>query len=558
MSEFDLKQSYDVDKFRNEFEHSMTWLNGFMRNVRRYSKKTALHDPESGIKWTYSELNAQVNRLAHALAADGVKKGDVVLYQLLNSPQFVQCYIAPQKLGAVNSPADFKLSAGETAAIIDHNKPKIYIYDADCLKTALGALKLAKYRPERIIMVDYYGKHTDAPEGHILFSDYISGKSTSDPVVNESFSIYDEITRFYTSGTTSLPKGVPVNNIGEVLTAHDNCMNLKIDADDITMNTTPWFHRGGVHIGGPTPSLYAGASMIVMRNSHPKVCLEYIERYSVTFIVSVPAVLDLMVIRQEQQRFDLSTLRGITSMGSPLERSACIKYMEVLAPNIYNGYGTTETFVNTMLFPSDLPEKAGYTGRAFMDDDVRVVKIYEGRKAEPDELVAKDNKAIGEVIIKSPSKSTFTYYGNDEMTKEKFYNGYMYTGDLATWDEYEYITVAGRKDDMVIISGENVYPAQIEEVLNAHDKVADCIVTGVPNKLRGQVLAAYIIPSDPSLTAAELIDYCKNHPNLPKFKRPKYYRFVEDIPRTATGKKQHYRIKEQAKFDLENGMLVKK
>ena len=125
------RYTYDADRFRAVFERSFTWLAGFERNVRRFPDKTAMIDPAAGKSWTYAELDADTNRLARALQSAGVGEGDVVLYQLYNSPQFAFCYIAPQKLGAVNSPVNFNLSAGETARLLDRDRPKVYVYDCD-------------------------------------------------------------------------------------------------------------------------------------------------------------------------------------------------------------------------------------------------------------------------------------------------------------------------------------------------------------------------------------------------------------------------------------------
>ena len=201
---------------------------------------------------------------------------------------------------------------------------------------------------------------------------------------------------------------------------------------------------------------------------------------------------------------------------------------------------------------------SGTAGRSCTDDEVRVVKVYEDKKAEPEDMVATDNAEEGEVIIKCPGKSTYSYVNNPQATEEKFYKGWMYTGDIGTWDKRQYVTIAGRKDDMIISKGENIYPARIEEVLNSHPKVAECIVTGVPDSTRGESVAAYVIPGDNSLTVQELIDYCNASPNISKYQSPRYYRFVKDVPRTATGKKQHFIIKKQAREDLAKGLLLKK
>lgn len=553
-----MKFTYDAAMFKETFEHKFTWLEGFMRNVVRFGDKTAMFDPIKDKTWSYAELNADCNKFANSMQSDGVTKNDVVLFQLLNSAEFVYCYIAPQKIGAISSPANYNLAAGETAKIIEHNEPKVYVYDTEVMDMAKRALELSKFKPQLVIAVDFAGNCENIPDGHVRFSDYIKDASAENPVPDAQAHIYDEVLRLYTSGTTSLPKGVPVNNINEVLSAHDVMMHFPLSPVDITMNMTPWFHRGGIHSGGITPTLYAGAELVIFRAFNPKLCLEYTEKYKITFLIGVPAVLEILATRQENHPYDLSSLKGIITMGSPLEKSACMRFQNMLTPNIFNGYGTTETFWNTFLRPYDLPKMSGAAGRACTDDDVRVVNVYDDRKAEPDDIVSADGKSVGEIIIMSPSKTTYCYYKNEELTRQKFYKGFMYTGDLGTWDKNHFVTIAGRKDDMIVSSGENIYPAQIEEVLNNHPKVRESIVTSVPDKIRGEVIAAYIIKADDSLTVKELQDYCAAHSDLSRYKCPRYYRFITEMPLTATGKKQHYKIKEQAKKDLADGLLLRK
>ena len=379
----------------------------------------------------------------------------------------------------------------------------------------------------------------------------------SEPEVEGENNIYDETTRLYTSGTTGHPKGVPLTSINEVLSAHDIMIHFPMNFRDVTMNTTPWFHRGGVHCGGPCPTFYAGACLVVMDKFDAETTLQYISRYKITFVIGVPTVLEELADAQEQKAYDLSTLTGIITMGSPLERGACLRYQRVLTPNIYNGYGTTETLWNTFLRPFDLPEHAGTAGASMVDDDVRVVKIYEDHRAEPDDVVATDGRETGEVIIGSPAKSPYTYYNNPEETEKKYYKGFIYTGDLATWDENQYITILGRKDDMIISSGENIYPTEIEAVLNKNPKVKDCMVTSVPDKMRGQVVTAYVVRADDSLSPEELDQFCKDSPDIANFKRPRYYRFVAQLPFNATGKKLHVKMKATASDDLRNGLLYR-
>ncbi len=538
--------------FKEIFESRYTWIEGFMRNVRRLSGKQAMVDPESGRKWTYSEVNKEVNRLCNALKKDGVAKGDVVMLQMLNCPEFVFAYVACHKMQCVCCPVSYRISTGEMAYNIEDSKPFAVIVCESKVQSVLDAVKRSQHKPRRIITTS-----DNEVDGVLRYSDYVINGSDTEPVINTPYNIYDETVRLYTSGTTGRPKGVGITSINEVLSAHDIIMHFPMSSRDITMNTTPWFHRGGLHCAGPCPALYAGASMVVMGKFDPLRALKYVYRYGITFIVGVPTVLEELADKQEQGGYDLSTLKGIVTMGSPLERAACIRYQRVLTPNIYNGYGTTETLWNTFLRPFDLPDNAGSAGRSCVDDDVRVVKIYDDHKAEPDDMVKQDSMEVGEVIICSPAKSPYMYHNKPEETENKYYKDFIYTNDLATWDEYGYITIVSRKDDMIISSGENIYPTEIEAVLSQNPKVKDCIVTSVPDKIRGQLVTAYIVPADDSITPEELDEYCKQSPDIANFKRPRFYRIVKQIPRNATGKKLHVKIKETALYDWKNGLLDK-
>ncbi|MCR5313226.1 MAG: acyl--CoA ligase [Bacteroidaceae bacterium] len=541
-----------MEDFKKIFESHYTWIEGFMRNVRRFAERPAMIDPETEKAWSYQELNEETNRLCNTITRDGFKKGDVIMVQTLNCAEFAFAYIASHKLQGVCCPVSYRSSAGELAYNIDDSKPLILLVCSSKLESTIEALKIASYKPKKVIVVD--GKSN----GEIVaYKDYVKDASSNEPKVEEAYNIYNETTRLYTSGTTGHPKGVSLTSINEVLSAHDVMIHFPMCHKDVTMNTTPWFHRGGLHCAGPCPTFYAGATLVLMKKFDATQTLKLVCKYKITYVVGVPTVLEKLADEQDTLGLDISSLKGIVTMGSPLERSACIRYQKVLTPNIFNGYGTTETFWNTFLRPFDLPENAGTAGAACVDDDVRVVKVFEDRRAEPDELAATDNTEVGEVIICSPAKSPYVYFNNEEETEKKYHAGFIYTNDLATWDKNQFITIVGRKDDMIISSGENIYPTEIEAVLNQHPKVKDCIVTSVPDKMCGQLVTAYVVRADESLTPEELDEYCKESAGIANFKRPRYYRFTEQIPFNATGKKLHVKIKDQAKIDLKNGMLYR-
>lgn len=540
--------TYDSSIFRNFIEKEFSYIAGFRRNVDRYARSLAIIDPQTDETWTYAELGQQVDLLATGLLHAGVAPDDVVVYQLMNCPQFAQLYLATQAAGMISSPINFRLAPGETAYILDDSKPAAFVYDGSMREATAEALKIATHQPDLLVCV---GPEEPLP-GAIRFDD-LPAASVDLPPLDRS--TYDETTRLYTSGTTGMPKGVALNSLVEIFSAHDVIMHFPLSPKDRTLNMTPWFHRGGLYSGGPNPCFYLGASVVPMRAFDPALCLDYVERYRLTFLVGAPTNLAMLAAVQEKNPRDLSTLHGIVTMGSPLEREATLRYQQVLTPNIFNGYGTSEAFWNTFLRPTDLPEHAGSAGRSCTDDDVAVVRLREDGHAAPDEWAARDNVEVGEVIVRSP-KSGFSYVNSPEQQEARFHDGWLYIGDLATWDEDGYVTIVGRKDDMIISGGENVHPVQVEEALNEHEKIADSLVVGIPDPTWGQQVVAFVVRSDDSLTAEECDAHCRSHPMLADFKRPRAYSFVDTLPVTATGKKIHYRATQQATTEYADGRFV--
>jgi acyl-coenzyme A synthetase/AMP-(fatty) acid ligase len=171
-------------------------------------------------------------------------------------------------------------------------------------------------------------------------------------------------------------------------------------------------------------------------------------------------------------------------------------------------------------------------------------------------MVPRDNRTEGEIIVKT-LKAAFEYYNKPEATRKNYYKGWYYTKDIGTWDEEGYVTVAGRRDDMIVCMGENIHPAQVEAVINEHPKVADNVVVGVPDKVKGQVLAAYVVPAEgEEIEAGELHSFLAESKNLARFKRPRLYKFVGSLPMTATGKKKHFEASKWAKEDAGEGAFT--
>lgn len=547
---------YDPGALRSVFEQHFTYATAFERNTHRYASRPALTDPPSGRSWTYAELGAVTGRLVAGLAAHGVGVGDIVAYQLMNVPEFAFLYLAAQGLRAVSSPMNFRLAPGETAYILDDAHPAVFVYDAKAAREVATALELAAHRPPTLVAV---GEGELLP-GAIRFEELlIEGAPPFRAPAGGT--TWDETSRLYTSGTTGMPKAVPLASLNEVLTAHDVIMHLPLGPSDKTMNMSPWFHRGGNYCAGPNTAFYVGAEVVALPHFDAAAVLDSIQDRRLTYVIGAPTNLERLADEQEEAPRDLSSLHGIVTMGAPLDRAAALRYQRVLTPRIANGYGTTEAFWNTYLRPEDLPDGAGAAGRACLDDDVAVVKVYgDGRIADPDDFAEKDGHEIGEVIMRSV-KSGYAYTHNPEEEARKFRDGWIYPGDLASWDEEELVTIIGRKDDMIISGGENVHPVQVEETLAQHPDVADSMVVGLPDEEWGELVVAYVRPrpgrlADVAEAAAALDAHCKESVQLADYKRPRRYAFVEELPYTATGKKQHFLMRRKATDDAASGLFI--
>ena len=544
---------YDPSPFRAVFERDFGYLAGVARNAGRFAASPALAEAEGDRAWTYAELWRDVERLAGELAARGVRPGETVVFQLFNGPEFALTWLAALRLGAIATPINFRLSAGETAHVLDDSRPAAFIYDAELGAAAREALALASHEPGWTAVVGVAG---DGVAAESSFDALLATDAAPPPLPDRD--VYGETTRLYTSGTTGLPKGVSLNDLVEVMSAHDVIMHFPLAPDDRTLNMTPWFHRGGLYSGGPNPVFYVGAQSVSLRAFDPARVLDLVAERGLTFLVGAPTNLAMLTEEQRRAPRDLSTLRGIVTMGAPLEREACLLYQEVLTPRIFNGYGTTESFWNTFLRPTDLPAHAGSAGRACTDDDVVVARpAGDGDGADPGDPVARDGEEVGEVVVRTP-KAGFAYVNNPEETAARFRDGWFHTGDLATWDDEGFVTIVGRGDDMLISGGENVHPVQVEEILNEHPGVADSCVVGLPDERWGELIVAYVVPAPDAaeeLTVATLDAHCRAHPMLADYKRPRAYRLVDSLPMTATGKKMHFRVRETAIADAAAGLL---
>jgi fatty-acyl-CoA synthase len=440
---------------------------------------------EGGRTWTYAELDARSDELAC-----GLSHGDRVSTLTGNSGEHVALMFACAKAGAILHPISWRLAPAEVAYQLDDADPAVFLIEDEHRELGEAALELASVRPAPTL-----GPGSQSEPG--------PGVSDEDPLL-----------LIYTSGTTGKPKGA--------LLTHANCFwtNLSFDLatgirpDDVVLQVLPQFHCGGWNVQSIL-AWWKGAKIVLERGFDPARALELIERERITSLMGVPA--NYLFMSQEP-RFagtDLSSLRLVVVGGAPMP-VALLDMWAARGVDIVQGYGLTEAAPNVLcLPPEDARRKAGYAGK-------------------PYPYVTCDLSDEGELLVRGPNVFP-GYWRNEEATASAFRDGWLLTGDMAERDDEGNYRIRGRLKDMVVSGGENVYPAEIESVLHEHPAVADAAVVGVPDEKWGEVCAAFVVAESP-VSEDELREHCLAQ--LARFKVPKSFTFVDELPRNSMGKVQ--------------------
>jgi long-chain acyl-CoA synthetase len=540
----------DYTIFKQLWEKEYTLTRQLYRNNLKWPDKVAIVDPYRNKKLTYRNWIEVSNKFANALLDFGVEAHDVVMGNLFNTYEWFVLYMGSAKARCVFPSLNFMLPEGQLSKLIDDSKPALFVYDAELKDICLKAIDMSENKPRLCIMCG----EGDLHKGHMSLEKFIEGKSAEAPGTEKEVNWLDPILGLYTSGTTGLPKGFTLNHAMIFFDCMMNSAMEKLDNHCVNLATNPLFHRGG-NTTGVIPTLHAGGSVVLMRSFDEELSLDYIDKYKITHMVSAPTIYERMCIVQEKNPRDVSSLRALISMGSPLDKELCLRMMKTLCPGVYNGYGTADGHWVTMLWPHELPEKAGTIGRAIAEDIIKLVRVDLGHRADPenpDHDCPKDGETEGEIALRT-MHCPYSYLNRPMDTQKVFpYEGWQLPGDTAVWDADGYITIRGRTDDMIITGAENVHPVVVEEALKEHPQVVDAFVTGAPSKEWGETIVAYVAKKDSDVSGDDLEEFCKTHPRLARYQRPRYYKFVdqEELPYNPAGKKLHYIIKERAKKDF--------
>jgi len=293
--------------------------------------------------------------------------------------------------------------------------------------------------------------------------------------------------------------------------------------------------------------MFLNGKYVILPDFDAKEALELIEREEITCLYLVPTLYHDILNHAEFHHFDLSKLKKIGYAGASMTTALTEKCIEMLKPEVFvNHFGSTEIY--TFTINHNVKEKPGCAGKPGFHQSIRIVKADPDGNATPEDVVEKGE--LGEIIVNIESPESFKgYWNRPDATKKAIRDGWYFTGDLGKLDEDGDLYVVGRVDDMIISGGENIHPLEVEDVLAKHPKVHEVAVIGEEDERWGQVVSAYVVPKDPSLTIQELDDYCKNNTKLSNFKRPRKYVFIQEVPKSPVGKILRRKLK-TGEFEL--------
>jgi long-chain acyl-CoA synthetase len=473
------------------------------------------------VQLTYSELNLQANMLANWFLAHGVKKGDRAVMLLPNCTEFAVVYFALMKIGVIAVILDFRLNPAEMAPIFDETEAKVLITHAKQKTFALRMLREKKDLRYLILLEDERAKEKE--DGLYHYEKIVKKGDKKEP--NVPLREEDEALYLYTSGTTGKPKGVILTY--DHLTYFPESMKAmqSLSEQDVQGAILPMSHISGPIVLNLTVEV--GHTLVIIDEIRPKKILEEIQRNKINYFHAVPPIFKMILNLPSRDRYDLSSLRSVAMMGTVVAEELMEEWVKEYPHCLARqGYGATETSpLLTLTHDDDAPRKMASAGRVVPRVEIKIVD-KDGKELPTEE--------VGEVIARGPQIMK-GYFKNPKATAQKITDGWYYTGDLGRFDEDGYIYILGRADDMIITGGMNVYPSELENVLIAHDKVAEVAVVGIPDAERGQALKAVIVPKvGEEVSKRELMRFCRER--LAGFKLPKTIEFRDSLPRSRTGK----------------------
>ncbi|MCH6582626.1 MAG: acyl-CoA synthetase [Gammaproteobacteria bacterium] len=521
----------------------LTPLSFLQRSSTVYPDKTAVIHGDQ--RYSYHEFADRCRRLAGALAAHGIGRGDTVSVMAPNIPAMLEAHYGVPMTGAVLNALNYRLDAATISFILDHAQTKVLITDREFSETISQVIKNVKH-PLLVIDIDdplYEG-------GELLGEcDYESFLMRGEPDFGGP-PLEDEwqaISLNYTSGTTGNPKGVVYHHRGAYLNALGQILAFKLSESSIYLWTLPMFHcNGWTYTWGVTA---AAGTHVCLRRVDPALIFPMIKQYGVTHMCGAPIVLNMLVHAPAEQRVDFGRTVDVAT-GGAAPPSKVIAGMEDLGFRVTHLYGLTETYGPATVCAwqhawdeLDLETRTSMMARQGVAyHTLEDIMIADPKTMEP---VPSDGKTMGELMIRG-NTAMKGYLKNPNATNEAFRGGWFHTGDLGVRHPNGYVEIKDRAKDVIISGGENVSSLEVEEMLYRHPSIMEAAVVARPDEYWGETACAFVTlkPDVGDVTAEDIIAWCRER--LAKFKSPKHVVFGP-LPKTPTGKIQKFVLRDKAK-----------
>jgi long-chain acyl-CoA synthetase len=505
--------------------------NVLRRSAFNYPEKTALVFQNQ--RTTYAEMNRRVNSVAHSLLKMGLKKGDRVAGLLHNCPEFFETYFACAKCGGVFVPINNLLKRKELLQIFDYIKPRFLMVDKDLR----GGVP--QDAPEMQSTEFYITLNDNSAQG-TQYDDLVKQGDSTEP--NVPIAHDDLINIFLTSGTTGRPKGATRTHGHDMINMMSCAIELGLTRDDRALLLFPFYH---ITFTDNLRHILMGNTIVIRREGsfEPTEVLALLAAEEITTCQFVPTTVNAMLQVESLDNFDLSRFRLLIYAASPMPVELLKKAMKKFKCQFFQLYGQTETGpATTALRPDDhildgseaQLARLASAGKPLVDYELRIVN-HEGQDVPVGD--------VGEIIVRSEAM-TSGYWNLPEETAGTIQDGWLYTGDFGKFDDERFVYLVDRKHDMICSGGKNIYPREIEEVIYTHEAVLEAAVIGIPHEYWGEAVKALVVlKGGMNATEAEIISLCQE--NIANYKKPKSVEFVDQLPKSPTGKILKRVIREQ-------------
>lgn len=488
-------------------------------------------------KLSYGETNDMARRLSNALLDMGVNKGDRVSIMLPNIMEYVICLQAFFKIGAIEVPTNFLYTIPEISHQFKDSGTETVVVLAEHASKTIEILNMPDNPLKRVIAIQVPGKKVELPawEGIFDWSDILAKASAAEPDVAVFPS---DIARLqYTGGTTGVPKGCVLTNAmimsQTVRTAEWFRPAVNVN-EFITFCPIPLNHIYGFNCN-VNVCLYGGGTIVLVTVPTPDNLLKSIVKHKPNIWAAVPAMIIGLNNHPDIAVTDISSLKGIFCGSAPLAVGTLQRFEELSGGKIIEGAGMSETINIYTVNPIYRKRNYGSCGVIWPDTDLVVVDVETGTKVIP-------RGELGEMIGRGPQFIS-EYWNNPEETASTIRDGWLYTGDIVKIDEEGFVYIMDRKKDMIIVSGFNVYPRDVDEVLFHHPKIVEACTIGIPDEKQGESVKSYVVvKAGETLTKEEIMEHCRKE--LAPYKVPRFVEFIDAIPRTSVGKADRQALKQ--------------